>query len=261
MLGVIVGDIVGSIYEADPIKSKDFPLFHPAATFSDDTICTLAVADCLVSGGDFARYLRGYVRSYPDRGYGQMFLEWAFARDAPAYGSWGNGAAMRVTPIAYAAETLDATLDLARQSAVVSHDHPEAIRGAQAVAASVFLALTGESAPEIRRQISKKFNYDLDTTVDAIRPTYKFDVSCQGTVPPAIICALDGEDFEDALRNAVSLGGDADTLACIAGSIAEVLYGIPNHIAQEAESRLLPELWQVMQRFNEKYDRRTLVSD
>jgi ADP-ribosylglycohydrolase len=213
MLGVIVGDIVGSIYEADPIKSKNFPLFHPAATFTDDTICTLAVADCLVSGGDFARYLRGYVRSYPDRGYGQMFLEWAFARDAPAYGSWGNGAAMRVAPIAYAAETLDATLDLARQSAVVSHDHPEAIRGAQAVAASVFLALTGESAPEIRRQISEKINYDLDTTVDAIRPTYKFDVSCKGTVPPAIICALDGEDFEDALRNAVSLGGDADTLA------------------------------------------------
>ena len=261
MLGAIIGDIVGSIYEADPIKTKDFPLFHPAATFTDDTVCTLAVADCLVSGGDFARYLRGYVRSYPDRGYGQMFLEWAFADGAPAYGSWGNGAAMRVAPIAYAANTLDAAIDLARQSASVSHDHPEAIKGAQAVVAGVFMALSGESAPTIRHRISDKFEYDLSPSVDAIRPTYSFDVSCQGTVPQAIICALDAEDFEDALRNAISLGGDADTLACIAGSLAEVLYGIPDHIAQEGKSRLLPELRDVLQRFNEKFGRQRPVSD
>lgn len=261
MLGAIIGDIVGSIYEANPIKTKDFPLFHPAATFTDDTVCTLAVADCLVANGEFARYLRGYVRSYPDRGYGQMFFEWAFADGAPAYGSWGNGAAMRVGPIAYAADTLEAAIDLARRSASVSHDHPEAIKGAQAVVASVFLALSGESAPNIRRQIGEMFGYDLNPTVDMIRPSYQFDVSCQGTVPPAIICALDAEDFEDALRNAISLGGDADTLACIAGSIAEVLYGVPEHIAQEGRARLPPELREVLQRFNDKFGRRNPVSN
>lgn len=261
MLGAIIGDIVGSIYEADPIKTKDFPLFHSAATFTDDTVCTLAIADCLVSGGDFARYLRGYVRSYPDRGYGQMFLEWAFASGAPAYGSWGNGAAMRVAPIAYAADTLEAAIDLAGRSASVSHDHPEGIRGAQAVVAGVFMALSGETAQIIRRQIGDRFGYDLNPSVDTIRPTYRFDVSCQGTVPPAIICALEAENFEDALRNAISLGGDADTLACIAGSLAEALYGIPDHIAQEGKSRLLPELQEVLQRFNKKFGRHSPVSD
>jgi ADP-ribosylglycohydrolase len=239
----------------------DLPLFHPAATFTDDTVCTLAVADCLVTGGDFAQYLRGYVRSFPDRGYGQMFLEWAFADGAPAYGSWGNGAAMRVAPIAYAADTFDAAIDLARRSASVSHDHPEAIKGAQAVVTGVFMALSGESAPTIRHQIGDRFKYDLSPSVDAIRPTYSFDVSCQGTVPQAIICAFDAENFEDALRNAISLGGDADTLACIAGGLAEVLYGIPNHIAQEGKYRLLPELREVLQHFNNKFGRQRPISD
>ncbi len=253
MLGAVIGDIVGSIYEASPIKSKDFVLFQPGMTFTDDTVCTLAIADCLLSGGSFDRYLRGYVRSYPNRGYGQMFREWAFADNAPAYGSWGNGAAMRVAPVGHAADTLETALDLARQSANASHNHPEAIKGAQAVATSVFLALSGESAAEIRRHITNRFSYDLDTTVDAIRPGYKFDVSCQGTVPPAIICALDAEDFEDAICNAVSLGGDTDTLACIAGGIAEVLYGIPNPIQQDGESRLPPEFRKVIENFMSKF--------
>ena len=259
MLGAVIGDIVGSIYEASPIKSKEFPFFHRAATFTDDTVCTLAIADCLLAGGRFDRYLRSYVRSYPNRGYGQMFLQWAFANDAPAYGSWGNGAAMRVVPVAYAANTLEAALDLARQSAEVSHDHPEAIRGAQAVTASVFLALSGESAIEIRQHIANRFGYDLDTTVDAIRPLYDFDVSSLGTVPPAIICALDARDFEDAIRNAVSLGGDADTLACISGGIAEVLYGIPKPISQEGKSRLPTELLEVIRRFDSKFGSRDMV--
>ncbi len=260
MLGAVIGDIVGSVYETTPIKSKEFAFFHPSATFTDDTICTLAIADCLLSGGAFDRYLRGYVRSYPDRGYGQMFLEWASADNAPAYGSWGNGAAMRVGPVAYAADTLESALALARQTAIVSHDHVEAIKGAQAVAASIYLALSGESAAKIRAYICDQFDYRLDNTVDAIRPGYAFDVSCQGTVPPAIICALDAEDFEDAIRNAVSLGGDSDTLACITGAIAEVLYGIPNPIRQEGQSRLPSELLEVMHRFEDKYGSRNTTT-
>ena len=261
MLGAVIGDIVGSVYEANPIKSKDFVFFQPDMTFTDDTVCTLAVADCLLSGGSFDRYLRGYVRSYPDRGYGQMFLEWAFADNAPAYGSWGNGAAMRVAPVAYAADTLEAALDLARLSAEVSHDHPEAIKGTQAVAASVFLALSGESEAEIRCHIIDRFGYDLDTTVDAIRPGYNFDVSCLGTVPPAIICALEAEDFEDAIRNAISLGGDSDTLACIAGGIAEALYGIPSPLGQEGLSRLPLELLEVIRRFDDTFGGRDTRTD
>jgi ADP-ribosylglycohydrolase len=253
MLGAIIGDIVGSIYEHDNIKTKDFLLFADRATFTDDTVCTVAIADCLLSGGDFADHLRTWVRRYPHAGYGGMFLRWAFAADMRPYGSWGNGSAMRVSPVAHAIPEIEAAMLLAERSAIVTHDHPEAITGAQAVVITIRLALQGQDRNEIRQAIEQRFGYDLRGTVDSIRSWYAFDVSCRGTVPPAIICALEATDFEDALRNAVSIGGDTDTLACITGGIAEALFGVPEWIAEEALARLDDDLRDVVERFRAVY--------
>ena len=249
MLGAIVGDIVGSIYEHDNIKTKDFPLFAKRATFTDDTVCTVAIADCLLSAGDFADHLRTWVHRYPQAGYGGMFLRWAFTDGMGPYGSWGNGSAMRVSPVAYAAVEIEAAMLLAERSAIVTDDHPEAVTGAQAVTMTIRLALQGRDRDEIRQTIEQRFEYDLSENVDSIRPWYAFDVSCRGTVPPAIICALEATDFEDAIRNAVSIGGDTDTLACITGGIAEALFGIPDWIADEALARLDDDLRDVVERF------------
>jgi ADP-ribosylglycohydrolase len=251
MLGAIAGDIIGSIYENRPIKTKDFPLFGLGTTFTDDTVCTVAIADCLMSGSrDFAGYLRAYVRRHPRRGYGGMFRRWALSPDMPAYGSWGNGAAMRVSAIAYLAQDEAQALDLAAQSAAVSHDHPDAIAGAQAVVLAMWRTRVGTARAALRAAIEERFGYDLDEPVDAIRARYGFDVSSKGTVPPALICALDAESYEDAVRNAISLGGDADTLACIGGSLAELLYGLPAEIADQALARLAPELREQVERFH-----------
>jgi ADP-ribosylglycohydrolase len=243
MLGAIAGDIIGSIYEGAPITTKTFPLFGPGTTFTDDTVCTVAVADCLLSGSrDFARHLRAYVRRHPGRGYGGMFHRWALTPDMPAYGSWGNGAAMRVSAIAHLAQDEAEALDLAAQSAAVSHDHPDAIAGAQAVVLAMWRARAGIDRAALRTALEARFGYDLGEPVDAIRARYGFDISCKGTVPPALICALEAEGYEDAVRNAISLGGDADTLACISGGLAEILYGLPAEIANQAKARLNPDL-------------------
>ena len=252
MLGAIAGDIIGSIYEAAPIKTKDFPLFGPGVTFTDDTVCTVAVADALMQGGDFAGALRAYVRRYPGRGYGAMFRRWAMTPGMPAYGSWGNGAAMRVSPIAYWARDEAELLELAAGTAAVSHDHPDAVTGAQAVALAMWLARGGTDRPEIRARIGTGFGYDLEPSVDQIRAWYRFDVSCKGTVPPAIVCALAAEDYRDAVRNAISLGGDSDTLACITGGIAEILYGLPDEVTREARALLDAPLREVIDRFYER---------
>jgi ADP-ribosylglycohydrolase len=249
MLGAIAGDIIGSIYEAAPIKTKDFPLFGPGVTFTDDTVCTVAVADALMQGGDFAGALRAYVRRYPGRGYGAMFRRWAMTPGMPAYGSWGNGAAMRVSPIAYWARDEAELLELAAGTAAVSHDHPDAVTGAQAVALAMWLARGGTDRPEIRARIGTGFGYDLEPSVDQIRAWYRFDVSCKGTVLPAIICALEAEDYRDAVRNAISLGGDSDTLACITGGIAEIFYGLPDEVTREAKGFLDAPLREVVDRF------------
>jgi len=249
MLGAIAGDIIGSIYEAAPIKTKDFPLFGPGVTFTDDTVCTVAVADALMQGGNFAGTLRAYVRRYPGRGYGAMFRRWATTPGMPAYGSWGNGAAMRVSPIAYWARDEAELLELAAGTAAVSHDHPDAIAGAQAVALAMWLARARSERSEIRASIERRFGYDLEPTVDQIRAWYRFDVSCKGTVPPAIVCALEAEDYRDAVRNAISLGGDSDTLACITGGIAEILYGLPDEVTREARALLDAPLREVVDRF------------
>ncbi len=252
MLGAIAGDIIGSVYEAAPIKTKAFPLFGEGATFTDDTVCTVAIAAALLQGRDFAGMLRRYVRRYPGRGYGALFRRWALTPDMPAYGSFGNGAAMRVSPIGHWATRELEALELSAASAAVSHDHPAAIAGAGAVALAMWLARAGTDRAGIRKLIETRFGYDLGQSVGEIRSWYRFDVSCAGTVPPAIVAALEAEDYEDAVRNAISLGGDADTLACIAGGIAEVLFGLPEAVVRAARARLDEPLLEVVDRF---YDR------
>ena len=191
MIGAIEGDIIGSIYEAAPIKTREFPLFGPGVSFTDDTVCTVAIADALLSGGDCARHLRAYVRRYPGRGYGGMFARWARTPGMPPYGSWGNGAAMRVSSIAWLACDEADALTAAGRSAAVSHDHPDAIAGAQATALAAWLARHGATPGLIRREIAERFGYDLDQSVEQIRAWHAFDISCKGTVPPAIVCALE----------------------------------------------------------------------
>lgn len=212
-------------------------------------MCTVAIADALLQGADFAEALRAYVRRYPGRGYGAMFLRWALTPGLPAYGSWGNGAPMRVSPIAHWAREEDELMELAAASAAVSHDHPDAIAGAQAVALAIWMARGGTDRPGIRTLVGSRFGYDPQMSVDQIRAGHRFDVSSKGTVPPAIVCALEASDYEDAVRNAVSLGGDSDTLACVAGGLAEVLYGLPDEIARQTTDLLDEHLREVIERF------------
>jgi ADP-ribosylglycohydrolase len=255
MLGAIAGDIIGSIYEAAPIKSKDFPLFGRGVSFTDDTVCTVAIADALLCGGDFAEYLRAYVRRCPGRGYGGMFVRWAHTPGMPAYGSWGNGAAMRVSAIAWLASDEAAALATAARTAAVSHDHPDAIAGAEATVLAAWLAGRGAARETIRREIAARFGYDLSQSVAQIRARYAFDISCKGTVPPALVCALEATGYEDAIRNAVSLGGDSDTLGCITGGITEALHGLPPEIATQSRRYLDDHLLSVIDRFNQMIDR------
>jgi len=250
MLGAIVGDVVGSVHESAGTKTKDFPLLVPRSTFTDDSVLTVAVADWLMGAGDLIDVLHRYTAAYPGAGFGSGFLRWALHRRREPYGSFGNGAAMRVSPVGFAFDTLDEVLDASRRSAMVTHDHPEGVRGAQATAVAVLLARKGFSKRQVRDEIEQRFDYDLGRSVDEIRPDYRFDITCQGTVPAAIVAFLDSLDFEDAIRNAISLGGDADTLACIAGGIAEAFYGgVPAHLADAVRARLDPPLVAVVDRF------------
>lgn len=242
MLGAIIGDIVGSRFEFSSRKSKDFELFNSSCRPTDDSIMTIAVGTACAQSDiedeyDFKekliKYMRELGRMYPDAGYGALFYEWIFSDSDYSYGSFGNGSGMRVSPVAWVAESLDEALLLAKWSAEITHDHPEGIKGAEAVAAAVFLARKGKSKDEIRAFIEENF-YDLDFTVESVRPGYSFNVTCQGSVPHAIVCFLDSTDYEDAVRNAVSLGGDGDTIACMAGAIAEAFYGLPPEFEEKA---------------------------
>lgn len=254
MLGAIAGDVIGSLHEFMSTKRTDFELFEDHSTYTDDTVLTVAIADSLLSGASYVDTLRDYTKAYPNRCYGGRFWEWVQSGSREPYNSWGNGAAMRVSPVAYARETLDDVLVEARRSAEVTHNHPEGVRGAQATAAATFLAHHGESKSEIRKFIETKFGYDLKRTIDEIRPTYTFNESCQGTVPEAIIAFLDSTDYEHSVRLAVSLGGDADTLACITGGISEAFYGgVPRKIARATLTRLDEGLKDVLMRFRAKY--------
>ena len=252
MLGAILGDIVGSPYEFDHnnYKHKDFPLLSEKSHFTDDTVMTLAVALGLIAGqGDaqktFAEVqheMRHWGRRYPHAGYGGMFRQWLRAEHPQPYGRFGNGSAMRVAAAGWLFDTLDKTLEMAKVTAEVTHNHPEGIKGAQATAAATFLARTGHSKPEIKRYVEQTFGYDLSRTCDEIRPGYRHVETCQQTVPEAIIAFLESTGFEDALRNAVSLGGDSDTLACITGGIAEAFYGMPPELREETLKRLSEEM-------------------
>lgn len=254
MIGAIAGDIIGSVYERHPIKRKDFPLFDARCTFTDDTVLTVAVAAAILSEVPYADSVRVMGRSYPDAGYGGLFVRWLQSEDPRPYNSWGNGAAMRVSPVGFAFPTEEEVLRQARMTAEITHNHPEGIKGAEATALAVFLARTDCDKKTIRARIKTLFGYDLDRTVDEIRPSYSFDVSCQGTVPEAIISFLDSESYEDAVRNAVSLGGDSDTLACITGGIAEAFYGsVPDAVRAKTEEILPSGLWKVTKAFCDKY--------
>lgn len=254
MIGAIAGDIIGSVYEHRPIKTRDFPLFDENCRFTDDSVLTLAVAYAIVEERSYQEALRAIGRGYLNAGYGGYFLRWLTTENPRPYNSWGNGAAMRVSPVGLAFNTEKEVLAEAKKSALITHDHPEGIKGAQATALAVFLARTGHDKEAIRSRIKQQSEYDLDRTIDQIRPGYGFDVSCQGTVPEAIIAFLEADSYEDAIRNAISLGGDSDTLACITGGIAEAFYGlVPEPIVTRARELLTPDLLAIMDHFNRKY--------
>jgi ADP-ribosylglycohydrolase len=225
MIGAIAGDIIGSVHEFGATKTKKFPLFVAGSVFTDDSVMTVAVAHAILTDGDYRKSVLDFGRRYPAAGYGGFFREWLHSPDPKPYNSWGNGSAMRASPVGFAFDTVDEVLREAARSAEFTHNHPEGIKGAQAAALAVFLARTEWDMDLIRSEISSRFGYDLDRTVDDIRPGYSFDESCQRTVPEAIIAFLDSSSYVDAIRNAISLGGDSDTLACITGGIAEAYYG------------------------------------
>lgn len=254
MLGAIVGDIVGSIYEFNNHRSKDFPLFSGGCDFTDDTVLTVAVADCLMNQGSYVEYIKNYTRKYPNRGYGGRFAQWIRFESMEPYNSWGNGSAMRVSAVGFAFDDLEMVIQEAKRSAEVTHNHPEGIKGAQATALAIYMARQGQSKEQIKSAIAKSFSYDLDRTLDEIRPVYQFNESCQETVPEAVIAFLESTDFEDAIRNGISLGGDSDTLTCITGGIAEAFYGgVPQDIAEKALSYLPKAMREVVEKFRLRY--------
>ncbi|MEX1081733.1 MAG: ADP-ribosylglycohydrolase family protein [Halofilum sp. (in: g-proteobacteria)] len=253
MLGAIAGDIIGSIYEARPIKTKEFSLFERRSRFTDDSVLSIAVARAILHGEDYRSAVWSLGRRYPDAGYGGSFIGWLGDDNPEPYGSFGNGSAMRVAPVGFAFDDPATVLHEAERQAAISHDHPEGIKGAQAVALAVLLARTTGDREGIRTQIEHRFDYDLQRTVDDIRPGYAFDVTCQGSVPEAIVAFLDSTSYEDAVRNAVSLGGDSDTQACMAGGIAEAFYGLPADIAAQARARLTEELRAIVDEFTARF--------
>ncbi|MBR2660426.1 MAG: ADP-ribosylglycohydrolase family protein [Clostridia bacterium] len=259
MYGAILGDIIGSPYEFEKSKkTKEFPLFIPRSRYTDDSAMTIAVAEALLDTQGtknreerkeaVTRSMQKWGRRYPDAGYGGRFYDWLYSRDPQPYRSWGNGSAMRVSSAGWLFETLEETLEAAEDTAAVTHNHPEGIRGAKAAAAVIWAARNGWSKAKIREYAEQEF-YPLKQTCDEIRPGYHFDVSCQGTVPQAITAFLEGKDFEDVIRTAVSLGGDCDTLTCIAGGMAEAMYGVPEYLKAECRKRLEPDMLEVLDRF------------
>ena len=242
IIGAIIGDVVGSFYEFYNCKSTNIALFSSGTTFTDDTVMTIAVADWLLSGVPLQKTMPDWGIEYPNRGYGGMFYEWLFySKDKEPYNSFGNGAGMRVSPCGYFARSLNEALELAKQSAEVTHNHPEGIKGAQAIASAIFLARQHKSKDEIRDYIETSFGYNLHRTCDEIRPTYRFDVTCQGSCPEAIIAFLDSHDYESAIRLAISLGGDSDTIACMTGGIAAAYYGVPTWMVKYVVTEYLPQ--------------------
>lgn len=254
MLGAIAGDVISSVHEHARTKRTDFPLLVPESRFTDDTVLTVATANALLTGASYADAYHDFGNRYFHAGYGKSFHAWIRSRSKLPYGSWGNGSAMRVSPVGWAARSVEEALLEAERSAAATHDHPEGIRGAQAVSLAVFLARTGQTKEAIRRYVAKRFRYDLARGVDEIRATYRFDVSCQGSVPEALIAFMDAKGVEDAIRLAISLGGDADTQASIAGAVAEAYSGeVPPLISAEVRARLPAEFLEIADAFSERY--------
>jgi len=253
ILGAIAGDIIGSVFEWDNVKSVVFPLFGKDTDFTDDSVLTVATMDTILNSSSYAESYQSYARTYPNRGYGSRFREWIHEDKPQPYNSWGNGSAMRVSPVGWAFNTLEEVMAEAERSAEVTHNHPEGIKGARATAAAIFLARNGSSKTEIREYVEATFGYDLKRRIDEIRPAFRFDERCQGTVPEAIIAFLESSDFESAIRLAISLGGDSDTIACIAGGIAEAFYKkIPDSIIESSLNYLPDEMINVIKEFSEK---------
>lgn len=256
MLGAIAGDIIGSVFEFSNTHDYSFPLFCADSTFTDDSVLTFATAACILGGLDYAAAYRSYAARFPGRGYGGMFARWVASASPQPYNSFGNGSAMRVSPVGFAFATEAEVLEQAERSARVTHNHPEGVKGAQAAALAVFLARTRKDKAFIKAELVRRFGYDLGRTLDFIRTRYRFDETCQGTVPEAVIAFLESTGYEDAVRKAVSLGGDSDTLACITGAIAQAFYGeVPPAIAGETRRRLPPELLAVADAFAARYGR------
>ena len=267
MYGAILGDIIGSPYEFDRgEKTKEFDLFPAHARFTDDTVMTIAVAEALIGLGadadeehvkaNVVRFMRHWGRRYPRVGYGGLFHKWLVTDDPQPYGSFGNGAAMRVSSVGWLYDSLSRTREVARWTAEVTHNHPEGVKGAETVASAIYLGRMGHSKEEIKDYITQEFGYDLTRTLDEIRPTYSMDATCPGSVPEAITAFLESTDVIDAIRNAVSLGGDTDTTACIAGSIAEAFYGCPDELREVCESHLPNRMIAILRHFKEVSEER-----
>ena len=254
MIGAIAGDIIGSAFEHDPTKSKDFALLQPGARFTDDSVLTVAVAQAILEKGDYGDAIREMGRRYPRSGYGLHFYHWLMSGETEPYNSFGNGSAMRVSPVGFAFDEEEEVLAEAGRSAEVTHSHPEGIKGAQATALAVLLGRKGCGKADIKREIQSRFGYDLERSLDDIRPAYSFDVTCQGSVPEAIIAFLESTSYEDAIRNAISLGGDSDTQACIAGGIAQAHYGaLPVAIVDLVRVILPEDLWSITETFSRRF--------
>ena len=259
MIGAIAGDVIGSVHEGAGTKTKDFPLFEPYSRFTDDSVLTVAVAQQLLLGdaeanGGYTARLHEFFHYYPQAGYGGNFIGWALDRSTEPYNSWGNGSAMRVSPIAWARDSLAEVIEEAARSAAVTHNHPEGVTGAQAVALAVFMARRGSSKADIRDEVSRRFHYDLHRSIDDIRPHYAWSVACRASVPQAIVAFLDSTGVESAIRLAVSLGGDADTQAAIAGGIAEAFYGeVPEAIVVDVRRRLPAEFIDILDAFERAF--------
>lgn len=257
MIGGIIGDIVGSVYEDGNMKSKDFTLWSPKCEFTDDTVLSVATADWILNGGRCEDFYYSYTSKYPTCGYGTGYMKWYFNRKYHGkyipYNSYGNGSAMRVGPIGWAYYSIEEVLKVSRDSAICTHNHKEGIKGAQAIACCVFLARNKESKEDIKTFIEKSFGYNVSLSMQNISKDYQWNATCQETVPQAILCFLEGKNFEDSIRNAVSLGGDSDTIACMTGAISEAFYGIPMGIAEKVCEYLPPELIRVINIFEKKF--------
>lgn len=254
MIGAIAGDVIGSTYEFHPVKTVKFELFTKYSRFTDDTVCTIALADAILSGQEYEVLLQNHCRRFPNAGYGGRFRKWLYSSPVKPYNSFGNGSAMRVSPVGFACQTESEVLKAAEKSAKITHNHPEGIKGAQATALAIYLAAHNADKQTIKAEIQSRFGYDLERKLDDIRPAYSFDVTCQGSVPEAIIAFLESNSYEESIRLSISLGGDADTQACITGGIAQAFYKtIPSDIEEKTMELLSPDNREIVERFRNRY--------